>query len=551
MRRISIGIFKKVEEPLEIHWLVGFDRCNDGSWLVRAVTRGLTSNGLKIWQFPIGMLPLLSPGLRFETGELLESQSSGEIQAVIFSNLADGVEVTSADMPSGLYSFFGRPGGVQRLIRYKIDVGEVYVPTIELVRYLLVHNKTLANALMTPGKLMTLYHFHPVGTYEELSLLFTADMPVRALSREFALEFAWLAIHPEGRRTWDSVYAKSVGREYVGVDLPNVPGAKMVFRGVARGAALLVLEILHLGGREPPCERLRYGHPRFQRAGGPVIFVDGCESAKSGQMKGCANIEIQVPDDGTRIGVDQPAVNVGAKCMEFTIEVPIEKLWIPVARHRALLRQTAFPSKGRLRNDAGAPMPRHLVKRAVGIEKTGAGVTPLEFRTLEAYPWDDAEELQALADAVSIMAGLVAETEISMAICRLKSGRAFSTIGRRPRCCLVIHVRVVDKPPIVLIDVDRGGEHALSTMALTFIDIVSFADIEADVKKVLDRLVDNGGHWDRELDSELHKTCTCARLPKVLPERWRNESRQFRTIWALRLATKLGLPLNMLLPTED
>jgi hypothetical protein len=175
----------------------------------------------------------------------------------------------------------------------------------------------------------------------------------------------------------------------------------------------------------------------------------------------------------------------------------------------------------------------------------GSRVLPLEFRTLDSYPWDFAGELQALADTITIMADLLINTEISMSLCRLKPGRAFSTVGRRPRCCLVIHVNVASEPPIVLLDVDRAGEWALSTMSLAFLELAPFSKIETYVKTVLDRLVDHGGHWDPCVDGELKEVCACTRLPKVLPKRGSKIETQYRTAWAWRLALKLGLPIKV------
>lgn len=219
MRRLTVNAFKEVREPLEIHWLAGLEQAADGSWLLKVVTHALQSREVRMWRLSIGLFPWLSLGLRFDDGVFLDTQSRGEIHTAALPDLGLAEEVTSAEMPADLYTFFGRPHGVQKIAHYNTDIGDVFVPTMELVRYLLVHNKTLANAIMVPGQLMTLYHFEPPGIYEDLALRFTADMPVRALNKGFALEFAWLAIHPDGRRAWDSVYTKSAGKNYVSLDL--------------------------------------------------------------------------------------------------------------------------------------------------------------------------------------------------------------------------------------------------------------------------------------------------------------------------------------------
>ncbi len=39
---------------------------------------------------------------------------------------------------------------MQRLLRYRVDQVEYLVPTMELIRSLFLHNKTLANHIMQP-----------------------------------------------------------------------------------------------------------------------------------------------------------------------------------------------------------------------------------------------------------------------------------------------------------------------------------------------------------------------------------------------------------------
>lgn len=549
MKRFLVHKFRDAAEPLEIYWLAGLERSASGEWIVRVVTLGMESLRVDMWKLPIGMLPLLSLGICFDdSGMLLETQSRGEIHTVTLPNLANGLEITSADMPPLLHSFFDYSPGVQRLLRYRTNAGEILIPTIELVRYLLLHNKTLANALMVPGQLITLCHFEPIGTYDELTLKFTSDMPVRSLSRDLALEFAWLAVHPEGRKTWDSVYRKSVDQAYVSLDPPAVSDAKMVFRGIERDGVWLVLEILHLSGREPPCKRLLYGHPSFRRMRGASVTREGTKDGVQRKSTSGDDVDVEVGDEGSRVAAGQTAVDVGAKSSEFAVRVPIKKIWTQLEPPQSRTQKKPAEEEGSCAeksSETAIPKRKVKIKGSVGREVRGALVPPLEFRTLEVFPWDLAGELHALADTIRIMSGMLVDTEIFMSLCRLKPGRAFSSVGRRPRACLVVNILVMNELPIVLLDVDRGGEWALSTMSLTFLEHASFSDIEAHVKTVLDRLVDRGGHWDTLVDGALSNVCRFTRLPKVLPQRGCDAGTRYRVMWAWRLASKLGLPMKI------
>jgi hypothetical protein len=143
-------------EQVELYWLAGFCEEKD-AWFVRAVMRGMESDGYSMVLLPIGFCPLLSLARVFADGEMLSLPARGIIGAATIMDMSDYEEITSAEIPPALYSF-GREGGVQRLFRYRTGQGEVLIPTIELIRYLFLHNRTLANAILRPGVLNLLFH---------------------------------------------------------------------------------------------------------------------------------------------------------------------------------------------------------------------------------------------------------------------------------------------------------------------------------------------------------------------------------------------------------
>lgn len=95
--------------------------------------------------------------------------------------------------------------------------------------------------------------------------------------------------------------------------------------------------------------------------------------------------------------------------------------------------------------------------------------------------------------------------------------------------------------PLLLLDVERTGDVALSLMALRFKFHVLFEDIESSVKRMLDSLVDACGHWDHETEWGLADVCSCERLPKILTPRERVGTPGQTTLWAVKLLSRLGL----------
>lgn len=552
MTRIHINAFRQSGELLEIYWLAGFELSETMGWRVRVVTLGLDSKRIAAWWLPVGYLPSLSLGLRFDaTGQWLETQSAGEIRSVTLHNLRDGEEVTSAEMPRSLRPEFCGQMGVQRLFRFSTSECTVLVPAVELVRYLFAHSKTLANALMVPGQLLTLYQYEPIGIHGDLTIRFLRDTPVRTVTRDYVREFVWLAVDPEGRRSWDSVYRRSVGHPFVSLDPPDVPNAAMMFRGIRDGNTWLVFEILHLAGRVLPCEALHYSHPGFRwgSARGRTGVESGSEAGRGDLQHG--ETEVVIYDGGSRISAGQTARDAGFKFSEFGGQVPVEKTWVESQVADKRLAGGAFTDEQarmrRVKGGTGNPADSLALTRRVGgsldREAQGSSLQPIELRTLQSHSWDAVEGVQAFAKTMSILATLLADTEVSMSLCRLKAGRAFSVVGRGPRCCVVVHVRVAQQAPLVLLDVDRSGGWALATLAVSFSRPLSLPCLEGYVKTILDRLVDRGGRWDGSLEGELRGVCAFLRLPKVLANRDTNSASGYKARWARRIAHELRLPL--------
>lgn len=98
----------------------------------------------------------------------------------------------------------------------------------------------------------------------------------------------------------------------------------------------------------------------------------------------------------------------------------------------------------------------------------------------------------------------------------MKDGRAFSLPNRKPSVGLVVTITPPGNPPIVLLDVERTGDVAFALVALHFHEQSTFDAMEASVKSPLDGLVDDGGHWNHDIEQDLTDICYCERLPKML-----------------------------------
>jgi hypothetical protein len=528
------------DEPMEVYWLAGLQQSDRDAWFVVVALLARDSQKFHRMRLPIGVLPLLTLGSVFKRGELCAEPCRGTLGQARIADVSKGRVVTSSQIDSALYSFGSRPSGTQRLLEYETPSGRVLVPMIEMVRYLFLHNKTLANYLMRPGAINLLFVPQRPGAQVHRHIRFTDEMPHRCLSHEFVKEFAWLALDPEARKSWDSVAKLSAGKDYVDFAPPSLRDSEWEFRGVEHNGSWLVLELLGVRGRAVPCTTIEYSHPSIKKTVKLEIDVVGPPRGSSGKGKGGSKgngKETKYALDGGESGSSSSrppsAVDVKARASDFSNAIEVRKL--PEGKREVRTKKRPPGEK------PGPPIPvEPRTVNATAGERTGpsGGLPPIEFKLLEPVGTCEFGTLDALRETVAYMQQLVPCAQISLALCFVKDGRAFSRIGRHRRMALVVAIIQPRLAPIVLLDVERTGVPALSLMSLRFkLPDTDAAQIESAAKLMLDGLVDGGGLWSHEAESALGAVCACERHPKVLFPRHKNLTAQ----WATKLVERLGL----------
>jgi len=537
MSNLYIPQFNVGANAIETYWLAGLIQHDDGACSVRAALKNVDDHQFHLSILPIGLLPILSHGQVYSAGKLMTLSSKGMITAEVIADLSKYEEITSSDIPPDLYSFHGRQAGTQRLLRYTTQDAEIYIPTIELIRYLFLHNRTLANALMRPSALTMLYRPDLPGFKKELHLEFTREMPIRSLSNKFAQEFAWLAFDFEARKSWDSVYLKSNGKEYLTFLPPPLQNITLRFRGLKAGKKWLVLEILTMSGRQQPCEKLIYSHPLLKK---PSIIksgeTDDEKRADAMRLSGepLKNYEyeykLDASSNGSKSDSKQRALDGVTKQSVFDEKIDVEKKFTEVERSAT---NSSSPEK------YSGEKEQLTVCVSVADQGVSAEVPPIEFRVLTPAYWDYLGDLEGTTKVIERLASYCTNTKFSMSLCYLKAGRAFSMVNRLPRVALVVVIESERKPPVVLVDIERTGVIALSVQMLRFKQNVTFERMESYIKNMLDGLVDSSGHWDKRIEVSSDECCTFGRLPKMFTPRNEINSAERVDKWAIKLLNKL------------
>ncbi len=545
---ISIRAFDVGNELQELYWFAGTAFNERSDCLIRPVLRGVDSGTFHMCSLPMGMLPVLTLGRFFDHGQILDMTMRGTIESVLIEDMSQYSEITSADLPNSLYSFGNQSTGRQKLLRYEANGLEVFVPTMELIRYLYLHNKTLANALMRPDGLMTLFNPQFPGFHKELRIDFTAEMPKSSLTNDFAQEFAWIAMDVNARKSWDSVRKMSLGQTYLTFVPPGMKNSTWQYRGIKHENQLLILEIMKLSGRSQPCDKLVFGHPSMKQITKVdidrtlSISPDNEVNKKLADSTTRYEYTFELEDDGggTTQQQKQKVLSVALKICNFERRIPIERLLTP-KRLQSYEQRDSRVSNGRVLNDKTISKAlKKTCKVSAADVALGAALNPIEFALLLPGSPEDVGDLEVMEDVVKQMSLILPNWQFSMAICKLKPGKVFSTTNRHARLALIVTIYSNDAPPIYILDVDHTGDIALSLLAVSFKVKQTFDELEPHIKAILDGLVGNNGHWDTNVEERLALVCSFERFPKMVSPRVAGDHGR-AAILAYRLAHRLGL----------
>lgn len=529
-------------ERLELYWLAGFRRSEENEWFVSAALRECVSGRILGTKFPIGALPILALGRTFTRGGLDPDPLRGEIGTAFISDLSDMRIVTSAELAENHYSFGGRPGGVQRLFEYRTRDFRLLVPAIELIRFLFVHNRLLAQAILRPSALNLLFVPQAPGVSSVKRIEFTKEVPKKTLTRPFVREFTWIALDPEARQSWDSVARLSTGKDHVLFCPPPLRNVECCFRGIQHGDAWLVQEILGLNGRVLPCSVIEYRHPGLVRTvrikGEPRMRKSRPHglTKSNGASDGMPTMEIE--DGHSRPSLTRTLTSVTGIRKDSRFDSPV---LVKGVASRTKERIETARSKRSKPADSGRGSSREKPARVSAGESGAQGLLPpIEFTSLPSAANAKLGSLEALHDVAVEMREIAPSLQIDSKPLFLKEGRAFSLAGQDRRLALAVVIQRVDAPPVVLVDVERTSVGALSLMALRFKSAsILPASVEHAVGAVLDGLVDHCGTWSHSAEVGIRHLCDCDRLPKALCPR---QGRGFSAgEWALRLVERLDL----------
>lgn len=534
---------------LELRWLNGYYEHHQNG--LRVTAQFLNhDNGVNInTELPFGMLPFLTPGLVVSRGEVQVARRTGKHSSLMIPDLSMPEE-TDAAKCSALRHFDlnDHSCGDQRILRYQGRGMTILVPAIELIRFLFLHSRILAESLLLPSGLMELAVTPFPGVYKNIKIEFTDRVPRKLLTPEFVQEFTWLSIDPYGRRAWDSVRRRSDKGNFLTLDPPPLQNCQLEFRGLEWNSHLLVLEILSVTGRHLPAETIQWTHPSVnEKARKKTANVhNGSHEGVVGKSRPRRQREYVL--DGIAENLkdnNQEVVLLGGKGGCFGCRAEVIKLFSP--RRRSSTSRTSGEN-GDLQdtrvdtNISVTPSLPPVVDRlpvSVGNFALFDGLPPVEFSVLEPAEWEHVGNLDFLNAVLRRIEGTHQGLTLTRYLCYLKYGTAFSYCGPRRRAYLLALFTSPQCPPRVLIDVDHSNRNGLSALLLRYDIPIPLADVAGHVKILMDALVENYGRWDILVEARLSKLVTIKRLPRLLRMADRAEDEEYVRRWMGRLNKEL------------
>lgn len=549
---MKIASLSKYSGDLTLRWLNGIVKKSNGAMCVNALFH--TDNGESVGHLlPFGMLPFLMPGLVVSRGNVLTTRQLGKKYKVVIPDLSHYLVVPFPEAVSRThYDLGGHLGGDHRVLRYSAKGHTVLIPAMEMIRFLFLHGKVMANAILQPMGLMDLAITPLPGIYSEIFMEFQMTMPHAFMRPELVQEFAWAAVHPDGRKSWDSVFSHSQGQRSLMFKPPPVHHCAIEFRGVFQNNTWLVLEIVAMSGRLLPAQRISWSHPSVRardNSSGVTDDEDERGSEDTGKKRPVHVIDRIIDDQvQSQDDVNQAVVFLGGKRGEF--ENPAQVIKVRKPSRPGGTSTSASDHENRLRNtrsDAGQivdpDLPPTISVRQVSMgESEGTkGLPPLEVSVLEPLEEGDASNFKLLIKILRLVEQSKPDLTLSIAQVPLKTG--FHVVApQRRRSCLVAVFTSTERLPRVLLDVDHlnlsGG---LSGLILCYNRLIVLADVERHVKILLDRLVENSHHWDKSAEREISNDATVMRFPKLARDLENQDDDKYVRKWSKKLESMLWI----------
>lgn len=507
MSRLKIRSWSFAEdEEVELYWHGVPFMNTEGLWMFKCLFKR-NDGSYKEQITPFGTLPYLRIGQSYINGDFSDKQGKGSLYEIKLPSFVKFDYCKAFNFPKSLYAFDIQPApayGNLLLCRFEVGGDFYYIPCTEIVRSILAPYKMLVNQILRPEGLECF-----IENYTEskgrLSVNLSEEYGRKLLNYDAISYFIWLRFNNQAQRSWNSVYknimldaskkSNDISSELrKGIPIRVMPAHSGVstwtFRGLQYKNHCLILELLHRSDLEIPFYIIECFHPKLERLeadGKPRYVKDPTKKPLDNE-----NIELDTTGDAAEKHtnnniIEQPPVLYSFKHKPRIYRKSNKKRKI----HTGDVIVIGTGKDGE--NDNKGTTQDWVL---------GGSIPQIEFNGLKMVDMNIGKGLEEFFRLIAHLQINYKNYNLMFSVIPLPSLKSFSYYEDGSiRPCAVVQIYQDGHIPCFLIEIGRADDWSISTLVVKPIK-TEFADIqifESFTQQLLVNLVNNSGHWDREL----------------------------------------------------
>ncbi len=504
--KIRSWVFDENEE-VELYWH-GVPFLNtEGLWMLKCLFKR-NDGSYKEHIIPFGTLPYLRIGQSYINGDFSDKPAKGSLCEIKVPSFATFDYCKAFNFPKSLYAFDRQPApayGNLNLCRFEVGGVTYYIPCTEIVRSILAPYKMLVNQILRPEGL----DYFIEGSTESggrLSVNLNEEYDRKLLNDDALAYFIWLRFNKQAQRSWNSVYRNimldaSKKSNNIGMELRNgIPIRVMpahsgvstwTFRGLSYKNHCLILELLHRSDLVIPFSNVECFHPKLER-----LEVDkNPRYVKDPTQKPLENetIDLDITGDGAEkhannIIIEQPPVMYSFKNKPRIYRKSNKKRKV----HTGEVIVIGTGKDGGSNNNVGTT--QDWVQ--------GGRIPQIEFDGLKMVDMNICKGLEEFFALITHLQLNYKNFNLSFSVIPLPPLKSFSYYEDGGiRSCAVVQISRDGHIPCYLIEIGRADDWSISTLVVKPVktELSVIQEFESFTKLLLIDLVNNNGHWNREL----------------------------------------------------
>ena len=500
MSKLKLRPWKFAEnEEVELYWHGDPYTNSEGLWMIKCMFRTASGTFTEI-SFPFGTLPYLKIGQTYIDGIISSEMGKGKLYEIKMTEDINFKYCIGFEFPKSLYSFEKVPYyGNLNLCSFEKDGRHYYMPCTEIVRSILAPYKAFANKILRPNGLDSFVEKDSIrGNILEIHM--TEEYNVRLINDEIISYFIWLKYDKAASKSWNDVYKnlflktkasnKPFRQDTQIMTMPPINGSSTwTFRGIEYYNHILILELMYRSDLEIPFKNILFHHPSLKRNENdaqPRFIKNPLKNSSDDK-----DIELANTEQGSRNVTCKKVIEQPPIMFSFKRNANLYKRYTERRKtHSGAIIEIGTKNK----NASNTGTTQDWVHNG----KT----EQVEFSTLKMVETSLLKGLEEFVEIIKHIELNYKRIKISINVIQLPQLKNFSKYEDGSiRTCAVVKIHKENRMPSLILEIGRADFWSVSTLIIKSLKS-EYSDEQATarlVNDVLKNLVENNGHWDKEL----------------------------------------------------